>query len=264
MVWAALAGMASVVAGAATASVALLAFGLDSVIDGSSSGVLVWRVRRELHRAGRPGHFDQAPLFPAVPAGAAVSASRTNQKPGFLTRWVLQRGTKRLAPKDSMAARMFDADEHYYETDDAFTRYLPKKFLDENRAVRVVRTADRPEGRLFFGDKKITFFGVNPVEATGRPGQLLAYFKSGGGTGNAVTGKVKADDIPESRNRSLRLKWMADQGVTGTLMFPTSAVGVEYQLQGPPAQHRAPGRRESRGTERPRHRRCPTGRAPGR
>jgi predicted TIM-barrel fold metal-dependent hydrolase len=130
-----------------------------------------------------------------------------------------------------MPIPMFDADEHYYETDDAFTRYLPKKFLDENRAVRVVRTADRPEGRIFFGDQKVTFFGVNPVEAIGRPGQLLEYFKQGGGKGDAVTGNVKADDIPESRSRQLRLNWMAEQGVVGTLMFPTTAVGVEYQLQ---------------------------------
>jgi len=130
-----------------------------------------------------------------------------------------------------MAIPMFDADQHYYETDDAFTRYLPQKFLDENRAVRIVRTPDRPEGRVCFGDRKITFFGVNPVDATGRPGQLLAYFKQGGGKGNAVTGDVRADDIPESRNRQLRLAWMADHQVVGTLMFPTTAVGVEYQLQ---------------------------------
>lgn len=130
-----------------------------------------------------------------------------------------------------MAIPMFDADQHYYETDDAFTRYLPQKFLDENRAVRIVRTPDRPEGRVCFGDQKITFFGVNPVDAIGRPGQLLTYFKQGGGKGNAVTGDVRADDIPESRNRQLRLAWMAGQQVVGTLMFPTTAVGVEYQLQ---------------------------------
>ncbi|MCX2931796.1 amidohydrolase family protein [Mycobacterium sp. CVI_P3] len=130
-----------------------------------------------------------------------------------------------------MAVPMFDADQHYYETDDAFTRYLPKQFLDENRAVRVVRTPDRPEGRIFFGEDKVTFFGVNPVDAIGWPGQLLEYFKQGGGKGDAVTGNVRADDIPESRHRDLRLRWMVEHGVVGTLMFPTTAVGVEYQLQ---------------------------------
>jgi predicted TIM-barrel fold metal-dependent hydrolase len=130
-----------------------------------------------------------------------------------------------------MTLPMFDADQHYYEPDDAFTRYLPKRFIEENRAVRVIRTKDRPQGRLFFGDQKITFYGVNPVEATKEPGALLKYFKIAAGTGNAVAGNVKADDIPESRSRELRVKWMREQGVSGTLMFPTFGVGVEHQLQ---------------------------------
>ena len=49
--WAALAGVAAVTAGTITGSVALLAFGLDSVIDGSASGVLAWRFRREARGA---------------------------------------------------------------------------------------------------------------------------------------------------------------------------------------------------------------------
>ena len=56
--WAALAGIASVAAGAITGSLALLAFGLDSVIDGSASAVLVWRFRLELRSAGHPGHAE--------------------------------------------------------------------------------------------------------------------------------------------------------------------------------------------------------------
>jgi divalent metal cation (Fe/Co/Zn/Cd) transporter len=57
--WAALAGVASVAAGAVTGSLALLAFGLDSVIDGSASAALVWRFRLELRRAGRPVHAER-------------------------------------------------------------------------------------------------------------------------------------------------------------------------------------------------------------
>jgi divalent metal cation (Fe/Co/Zn/Cd) transporter len=61
--WAVVAGMTSVAAGAATASVALLAFRLDSVIDGSASAVLVWRFRLELRvEIGRHAHFGTASL----------------------------------------------------------------------------------------------------------------------------------------------------------------------------------------------------------
>lgn len=54
--WAAVAGVVSVATGLATGAVALVAFGLDSVIDGSASAVLVWRLRleiREPEAAGR-------------------------------------------------------------------------------------------------------------------------------------------------------------------------------------------------------------------
>jgi divalent metal cation (Fe/Co/Zn/Cd) transporter len=47
VVWAALAGTSSFVAGLATSSLALVAFGANSMLDGTASGVLVWRFRRE-------------------------------------------------------------------------------------------------------------------------------------------------------------------------------------------------------------------------
>lgn len=59
MGWAALAGVTSLAAGAVTGSVALLAFGLDSLIDGSASAVLVWRFRRDLRGVGLPGDAER-------------------------------------------------------------------------------------------------------------------------------------------------------------------------------------------------------------
>ena len=48
--WAALVGVSSLVAGLVASSVALVAFGANSILDGTASGVLVWRFRHE-----RPG-----------------------------------------------------------------------------------------------------------------------------------------------------------------------------------------------------------------
>jgi divalent metal cation (Fe/Co/Zn/Cd) transporter len=45
--WAALAGISAVVAGFAAGSIALVAFGADSITDGSASAVLIWRFHRE-------------------------------------------------------------------------------------------------------------------------------------------------------------------------------------------------------------------------
>lgn len=51
--WAALIGVAAVIAGATHRSVALFAFGLDSLVDGSASAVLVWRFTLQLRGAER-------------------------------------------------------------------------------------------------------------------------------------------------------------------------------------------------------------------
>jgi divalent metal cation (Fe/Co/Zn/Cd) transporter len=48
LAWALLVGGASVVAGVIAASTALVGFGLDSLLDGGASAVLLWRFREEL------------------------------------------------------------------------------------------------------------------------------------------------------------------------------------------------------------------------
>ena len=45
--WAAIAGITAIIAGFAAGAVALVAFGADSITDGSASAVLVWRFRSE-------------------------------------------------------------------------------------------------------------------------------------------------------------------------------------------------------------------------
>jgi divalent metal cation (Fe/Co/Zn/Cd) transporter len=54
VLWAAFAGVSSLVAGIASSSVALVAFGANSVLDATASGVLVWRFRHE--RSGGDAH----------------------------------------------------------------------------------------------------------------------------------------------------------------------------------------------------------------
>ena len=61
-------------AGVVTGSVALLAFGLDSVIDGSASGVLVWRFGLELRRAGHADHAERVAARAVAVAMLAAAA----------------------------------------------------------------------------------------------------------------------------------------------------------------------------------------------
>lgn len=69
---AALVGVVSVAAGAIIGSLALLASGLDSVIDGSASAILAWRFGLELRRTGHPGRAER---LAAKAVGAATLAA---------------------------------------------------------------------------------------------------------------------------------------------------------------------------------------------
>lgn len=132
-----------------------------------------------------------------------------------------------------MTPLMCDADQHYYEPDDAFTRYLPGHLVDEGRAVQVVRSEDDQYGRVCFGDLRIPFMAVNLCDATGRPGALLEYFRAKDSGGDALLsqGMISADDLPESRHSDVRRQFLAANDVAATLMFPTLAIGVEYTVE---------------------------------
>jgi divalent metal cation (Fe/Co/Zn/Cd) transporter len=73
--WAALAGTVSVAAGMASGALALVAFGLDSVIDGSASAVLVWRLRTELRNPAGTAGAEIAERFATRAVGAAMLAA---------------------------------------------------------------------------------------------------------------------------------------------------------------------------------------------
>jgi divalent metal cation (Fe/Co/Zn/Cd) transporter len=73
--WAAVAGTVSVTAGLASGALALVAFGLDSVIDGSASAVLVWRLRTEVRNPGGTSGTDKAERFATRSVGVAMLAA---------------------------------------------------------------------------------------------------------------------------------------------------------------------------------------------
>jgi hypothetical protein len=64
---------------------------------------------------------------------------------------------------------IFDADEHYYEAEDAFTRHASKRMI-ERRFVRWVSEADGKRRRLFVGGKDVNVIGnptFNPITTPG-------------------------------------------------------------------------------------------------
>jgi predicted TIM-barrel fold metal-dependent hydrolase len=120
----------------------------------------------------------------------------------------------------------FDADNHYYEATDAFTRHLPSKY------GKLIQWAEIGGKQRMIVDNKIFRFIPNPTfDPVARPGCLDDYFR----------GKVAGDDIraafgalepinPAYRHPDARVELMDKQQLAGCFLFPTLGVGVEEAL----------------------------------
>src|SRR5687767_13313918 len=112
---------------------------------------------------------------------------------------------------------VYDADNHLYESEDAFTRHLPAEHKDLFRFVEI-------KGRKKLVVRNtITEFIPNPTfEVVAKPGAHMAYF-----SGNNTEGKTLREltgepmrSIPAFRQPAARLSLLDEQGVHACLMFP--------------------------------------------
>jgi predicted TIM-barrel fold metal-dependent hydrolase len=134
----------------------------------------------------------------------------------------------------SPAYRIYDADNHYYEPDDCYTRHIEARYRD--RTVWVDRKSDGP-GRMYVGNERCHFFSVGAGDSIGAPGVMKAFLR--GETDEGGSPSLQPIDglrIPEFVDRKARLAKMDEQSVEACLMLPTTGVGIEPQLREP--QHR--------------------------
>jgi len=103
--------------------------------------------------------------------------------------------------------RVFDADNHYYEPRDAFTRYIDPPFAD--RAVRPVIEPDGSE-EVYVGDQQFTFLEHRNFDTAPKPGMLremLQAMKQGHGGGQVVKrSQVSEPHRPEYVTRAARVE----------------------------------------------------------
>jgi len=132
-------------------------------------------------------------------------------------------------PRARLGYAAIDADAHYYEPHDAFTRHLESRFSD--RAVHVVPGPDGL-GRLYYGDRKMGMMKVTQTDYTGTPGSRVEFFQSGvdDGQGWRQTEVIDAHDHPPMMRRGARLALLDEQGVEACLVFPTVGVAVEHEM----------------------------------
>ena len=127
--------------------------------------------------------------------------------------------------------RPFDADNHYYEPLDAFTRHQDPKM--RRRGVQVVRDGKRVY--IVVADK-INRFIPNPTfDPVIVPGIIEMKFRGELTPGTDPDALTVIEPIhPEYRDRDKRIEVMDRQGLGAVVLFPTLGVGVEQGLRHDP------------------------------
>jgi predicted TIM-barrel fold metal-dependent hydrolase len=126
--------------------------------------------------------------------------------------------------------RMFDADNHYYEDLDAFSRYVEPEFRK-----RTMQWAEIDGKQRLLVGGKINRFIPNPTwDPVSKPGALDQYFRGrnprGAGTKDLFGELDRLADRPEYQDRDERLRLMDEQGIEGAIFLPTLGVGMEQAL----------------------------------
>src|SRR4051794_11426807 len=127
-----------------------------------------------------------------------------------------------------MDARPIDADNHYYESLDAFTRHLDKRFRD--RGVKPVQDGTRV-ALLIAG--KVNRFVPNPTfDPIIVPGCLDPLFRGQIPEGVDPRSLPKVEPLPTYyRNAVDRVPVLDEQALDMVFMFPTIGCGVEQALR---------------------------------
>jgi hypothetical protein len=129
---------------------------------------------------------------------------------------------------------LFDADNHYYESTDAFTRHL-----DPSLARRAVEWAEvQGRKRLLVGGRVSNFIPNPTFDPVGKPGALMDFYlgteEGGRSFGTRIRDVEPLSLHPEYQDRDARLSVMDAQGMEACWLFPTLGVGVEHALDGDP------------------------------
>jgi len=126
---------------------------------------------------------------------------------------------------------LFDADNHMYETREAFTKFLPARYKGAIRYVDV-------EGRTKIAVRGlISEYIPNPTfDIVARPGAEEDYYRRGNPAGKSrreIYGEpIRA--LPAFREPGARLDMMDELGVDRTILYPTLASLLEERMKDDP------------------------------
>src|SRR5579862_9188817 len=125
------------------------------------------------------------------------------------------------------AYRYFDAERHFTEPDDCWTRHLESTFAD--RAVHVVRAADGT-GIWYFGDRPLTRAREAIVDMMIPGSYGLMARRGASGPDDSQPATMDAF-LPEFTDVTTFLRVMDEQNVEAALVMAGEALNVPYDLR---------------------------------
>ncbi len=135
----------------------------------------------------------------------------------------------------SLPYPILDADTHYYEPDDCFTRHIEAALREQTVWIDRGPLGTTRPGRMYIGRQRCQFFSVGAGDSVGPPGIMKAFLRGESEEGGSPSlHPIDALAVPEFVSRAARLRTMDEQGVEACLVLPTAGVGVETQLRETP------------------------------
>lgn len=132
---------------------------------------------------------------------------------------------------DDLGYQPFDADNHYYEALDAFTRHL-----DPKHGWRCVQWSEIDGRRYHVIGGQVSRAVVNPTfDPIAKAGAMHDYFRGNPDSKSPLEFLRDREPIrPEYRDRDVRLKVMDEQGIEKVWLFPTLGILYEELLKHDP------------------------------
>ena len=122
-----------------------------------------------------------------------------------------------------------DADNHYYETPEAFSRHIERRYAE--RTLRFERDRNGEEAVLL--DGRPYTFSDPKFDRTNPPGSLASILRDPEAAQYAGTFSEEFM-LPAYQDRDARLALMDEQGIEAAILLPSLAVCVEHPIRRDP------------------------------